>query len=106
LGELFDRYISQVLPEKKDKAKQTMQLNWWKSQLGIHRLQDISSPLISECKTRLQKGSTRYGTPRSSTTVNRYLAVISHAYTVAWREWGWVETNPVLNVSKLKEQRG
>ena len=28
LGELVDRYISQVLPEKKDKAKQTMQLNW------------------------------------------------------------------------------
>ena len=28
VGELVDRYISQVLPEKKDKAKQTMQLNW------------------------------------------------------------------------------
>ena len=106
LGELVDRYISQVLPDKKDKEKQTMQLNWWKAQLGTHRLQDISSPVISECKTELQKGSTRYGTPRSAATVNRYLAALSHAYTVARREWNWVNSNPVLNVRRPKEPRG
>lgn len=106
LVELVDRYISQVLPEKRDKAKQTMQLNWWKAQLGTHRLQEISSPVISECKTKLQKGSTRYGTPRSAATVNRYLAALSHAYTVAWREWNWIDHNPVLNVRRLKEPRG
>ena len=83
-----------------------MQLNWWKSQLGTHRLQDISSPLISECKARLQKGYTRNGTPRSAATVNRYLAAISHAYSVARKEWNWVDSNPILNVRRLKEPRG
>ena len=48
LGDLVGYYISKVLPEKKDKTKQTMQLNWSKSQLGTHRLQDISLPLISD----------------------------------------------------------
>jgi len=105
LTELVDRYIFQVLPDKTDKAKQAMQLNWWKAQLGTHKLKNISSPVISKCKIKLQEGSTRYGTPRSSATVNRYLAVLSHAYTVALREWGWVNTNPVLNVRRLKEPR-
>ena len=105
-GELVERYISEVLPYKKDIVGQTIQLNWSKSQLGDYRLCDLSSAMISECKSELQKGNTHYGTPRSSATVNRYLAVLSHAYTMARKEWGWVDNNPVLNVRRLKEPRG
>ena len=35
-----------------------------------------------------------------------YLAAISHVYTIAWREWNWINHNPVLNIKKLKEPRG
>jgi site-specific recombinase XerD len=38
--------------------------------------------------------------------VNRYLAVLSHAFTVATKEWGWVDENPVRKISRLKEPRG
>lgn len=38
--------------------------------------------------------------------MNRYLAILSHVFTVAVKEWGWIEENPVLKVSKMKEPRG
>jgi integrase len=106
LAELIDQYLSQILPEKKDIDRQTIQLNWWKAQLGNFKLYDISTSMISECRTELQRGNTHYGTPRSGTTVNRYLAAISHVYTIAWKEWNWVDHNPVLNVRRYKEPRG
>ena len=106
LGELVDRYISQILPDKKDIVGQTQQLNWWKTQLGDSRLSAISPAMISECRSKLQKGDTHYGSPRSAATVNRYLAALSHAFTIAWKEWGWINFNPVLNTRKLKESRG
>lgn len=36
----------------------------------------------------------------------RYLAVFSHAFTVAVKEWGWIESNPVLKATKPTEPRG
>src|SRR5262245_39071439 len=41
-----------------------------------------------------------------ASTVRRYLAVLSHAFTVAVQEWEWVPENPFLKVSKPKEPRG
>lgn len=43
---------------------------------------------------------------RTPATVNRYLAVLSHMFTIAIKEWGWLEVNPILKVNKLKEPRG
>jgi integrase len=106
LSKVIDHYLSQVLLHKKDIARQTIQLNWWKSQIGSLRLCDISPSTFSECRQILQRGNTHYGTPRSAATVNRYLAAISHVYTIAWREWNWINHNPVLNIKKLKEPRG
>ena len=62
LGELVDRYVSQVMPDKKDIAIQTHQLNWWKTHLGDCRLSAVSSAMISECRDELKKGQTQYGT--------------------------------------------
>ena len=53
LGELVDRYISQILPDKKDIVGQTQQLNWWKTRLGDSRLSAISPAMISECRSEL-----------------------------------------------------
>lgn len=106
LGEAIDQYLSQVLPEKKDLARQTIQLNCWKTQLRVHRICDISLATISESRVKLQRGFTHYGAPRSPATVNRYPVAISHVYTVVWKEWNWINSNSVLNIKKLKEPRG
>jgi integrase len=37
--------------------------------------------------------------------VNRYLAVLTHALNLACKEWGWIEHNPALAVSKFKESK-
>ncbi len=107
LGELIDRYIENVLPLKpRSQVKQTAQLTWWSEQLGEYSLDKMTPALIAECRDKLLRGSTSRGTKRAPATVVRYIAVLSHAFTIAVKEWGWVEVNPVLKVSKPKEPRG
>ena len=43
---------------------------------------------------------------RSGATINRYLATLSHMFTVAHKEWRLVSHNPVREISKKKEARG
>ena len=62
-------------------------------------LADITPALVAEHRTILTQG-------RANGTVNRYLAVLSHALTVAVKEWPWCADNPVRKVSKPKEPRG
>jgi integrase len=108
LAELVDRYEEQVLAEK-PKAKrldQERHLRWWREKLGPYRLADVTPGLIGEQRDVLSKGTTHYARRRSAGTVNRYLTSLSHAFTIAVREWGWVNENPVRNVKKLTEPGG
>jgi integrase len=47
-----------------------------------------------------------YFPERTPATVNRYLASLSLVLSYAVKECGWLEINPMLRVSKLKEPRG
>jgi integrase len=107
LGQLIDRYIRDVLPQKKkSQKKQTAQLQWWKEVIGSYLLADISPALIGEKRDELSNGMTYRGTKRSPATVVRYLSALSHAFSIAVKEWGWLEDSPMRKVSKLKESRG
>jgi len=107
VAEMINRYIENVIPTKpKNAAACTAQLNWWKEQIGHCLLSDLTPSLIGEQRDKLLKGSTFKGTPRSPSTVVRYLAAISHALTVAVKEWGWLEASPMQKVIKPKEPRG
>jgi len=107
LGELVDRYIRDVLPQKKkSQKKQTAQLLWWKDQIGSYLLSDITPALIGEKRDELLRGITYRKTQRSPATVVRYLSALSHAFTIAVNEWGWLEDSPMRKVAKLKEARG
>jgi integrase len=106
LGELIDRYIkAELLKKPKSLEKQKAQLEWWKQQLGVKTLIDITGPVITECKERLLEGTTYRGTVRSGATANRYLAALSHAFTKSV-EWGWIDSNPLAKVSREKESQG
>lgn len=107
LGELVDRYIRDVLPQKKKSLKkQSAQLLWWKAQIGTYSLADVTPALIAEKRDELFRGMTFRGTQRSPATVVRYLSALSHAFTVAVKEWGWLEDSPMRKVTKLREARG
>ncbi len=57
-------------------------------------LTNITPRQISEYKVKRRKDGV---SPR---TINYELTIISHAFNVAMREWGWVENNPVSMVKK------
>jgi len=107
LAELIDRYCQDVLPAKpKALRKQTALLQRWKTEIGDHSLIDVTPSLIAECRDKLARETTLRGKPRSSATVNRYMAALSVAFTVAVKEWGWLEDSPMRKVTKPKEARG
>ena len=107
LGELVDRYLRDVLPSKpKSERDQKRQLLWWKQQLGHYVLADVTAVVIAEHRDKLTRGLTPQGRQRSPATTNRYISALSHALTIAMREWGWLDDNPMRKVSKLKEPRG
>ena len=107
LGELIDRYIKDIMPTKpKSGEKQRSQLEWWKQELGHYFLADISPALIGEKRDMLLGGTTRLKKKRSNATVVRYLAALSHALSVAVKEWAWLDDSPMRKVRKPKESRG
>ena len=107
LGEVVGRYLRDVLPAKPRSEKdQKRQLKWWKEQLGDFLLADVTPALIAEYRDKLAKGVTPRGTQRSPSTVNRYLAALSHALSIAVKEWGWLDDNPIRKVRKPREPRG
>lgn len=107
-ADLADRFVRETLSKKSATAKkiQTAQIKWWKKELGSHTLADITPALITEGRDKLLSGTTKRGTPRSPATVVRYMAALSHAFTVAVNEWGWLEDSPMRKVSKPTEPRG
>ncbi len=107
LGDAIERYIKDVIPTKpKNTVNQVGQLKWWKDNLGDYSLADVTPALIAQYRDKLAKTSSQRSDTRSPATVNRYLAVLSHLFTMAIKEWGWVEENPLRKVTKPKESRG
>jgi integrase len=106
--ELIERYEKEILPRKpKSIIDQKIQLNWWKENIGAYLLSDLTPSLIIEYRTKLlSEPSKRGGLKRTDATANRYFAVLSHCLTIAFKEWEWIQENPILRVKKLKEPRG
>lgn len=109
LEELVDTYLKQIAPHgrhTKNLKRQASQLRWWVEQAGETRLSDVTPALIGDLKRQLLNTPVPSGRRRSPATVNRYLAALSRVFSVAVKELGWVETNPVRKVERLSESRG
>ncbi len=97
--QLLERYKETVIPRQKDQVNPTRHANFWIEQLGDLKLNRLTRAVLVEVRDELAKD-------KAPSTVNRYLAVISHACTLAEREWEWMESNPVRKVGRLKEPQG
>jgi integrase len=107
LADLVDRYIKDIFPTKPKQVKsQKRQLLWWREQLGDYALADITTASLTQCRDKLLTEINSKGVVRNPATVVRYMAALSHAYTIAVTEWQWLESNPMRNVKKPKESRG
>jgi len=107
LGDLIDRYIRDVLPTKpKQAVDQKQQLEWFKAEIGAHTLADVTPAKIVECRDKLLTETLKTGKTRAPATVVRYLAALSHAFTIAVNEWGWLDDSPLRKVKKPALPRG
>jgi integrase len=107
LAELVDRYIKDVLPGKPKKAiDKTQQLTWWKERLGYYVLAEVTPALIVQYRDELSNGITYRGTQRTPATVVQYMLALSHAFTIAVNEWGWLEDSPMRKVKNPTPSRG
>ena len=107
-SDLATRYIKTAIGNKSPKVRiqYQQQLKKWCEMIGDRSLAEINPAVISECREKLSEEKTHLGKIRSSASINRYMAVLSSIFSVAVREWQWVEENPVKKIKKLKESEG
>ncbi len=111
VADMIDRYLKRI---EKDNPKRVQDvkpmLEWWKAQIGYCVLADLSKSLITEKIEGLagRERELKDGTVKaiSPARVNRYIAALSHACTIACNEWEWLENHPFTKVKKMKEPRG
>ncbi|MFT4551880.1 MAG: integrase [Chlamydiales bacterium] len=105
-ADLIDRYVENILPPRKRSSQERYtHLEWWKERLGSYLLSEVTPAVIAQTRDCLAKATTCRGTQRSPAQVVRHLASLSHAFTIAVKEWEWVEDNPLRKVTKPKENR-
>lgn len=107
LNDLIDRYIEEILPNKPLSAKnQESQLNWWRAEIGSYSLIDVTPDVLSKCRNKLLTEMGQRGKPRGPATTVRFMAALSHAFSIAQKEYQWIDHNPMTMVTKPKEPRG
>jgi integrase len=107
LSDLVDRYVKDILPSKPKQLKdQSLQLGWFKAEIGAYTLADITPAVITQCRDKLLAEINSKGKIRTPATVVRYMAALSHAFSIAVNEWQWLEDSPIRKVKKPKESRG
>src|SRR5215510_8812888 len=103
LGKAFERYSEEILLYKRPSTQrsQRYQIKRLQRLLGATTLLvDISPARIRAlCEQLKQAGA-------SPATVVRYLALLSHLYSVAIREWEMLDNNPCRLITKPREPRG
>lgn len=96
--EMMDRYMAEhSIPNKASSEKDRSSLTHLLPFFGSYRISQIKPSRINEYKgkRRLEEAS--------PCTINRELALMKHAYSLALKEWEWVHDNPVKKVSMEKE---
>ena len=99
----LDRYVKEVVPTKKagSQRRDIGRAEFLKSKLGGYSLAALNAELIAEFRDeRLAEG-------KANNTVRLELALLSHMYTIAIKEWSLgLISNPVLNIRKPSPGQG
>ena len=103
LSSAIDRYLKEVTPAKKASTQKAEQgrAKQIKTELGRYSLAALNTDIISTYRdSRLEEG-------KSNNTVRLELALLSHIFTTAIKEWNMgIVINPVLNIRKPSAGQG
>ncbi|NOU15340.1 MAG: site-specific integrase [Methylococcaceae bacterium] len=105
IADMIDRYLSSAKLTKVQDEHIGLHLRRWKDEIGFMVLADVNADTITAIKEKLLNEEFR-GKPRSSTTVLRYMASLSTVFTIAVKDWAWLEDSPMKNITKPKPARG
>ena len=119
---LVQRYRDTVMNDVRtsNRATREQHLTWWDRRFAGRTLAEITPDLVAEARDALAAEKFTRGKlrtvkgkeiapkeyTRSGATINRYLATLSHLFSVAVKEWRLLDRNPVGDISKKKEARG
>lgn len=87
-------------------------LAWWKSEVGFIMLSHFKSAAVLEGQQKLMRRERQRKDAQGNTcqlspaTVNRYLVALHTAVKFGVHPLGWISTNPVHGINKLKEAAG
>lgn len=97
LSQLLELYEREVVPTKKGaKREKNMVRVMLRDRLARVSLRALNAEHIAEWRDR------RLGQV-SASSVNREMNTLSHALSVARREWRWLKTNPVSDVRRPRQ---
>jgi integrase len=116
MAEMIERYCRDFLTGKST-ADTRIRLEWWKRQIGHMKISAVKPSVVLECRDKLKndpivtvkvvKGKeVKTERPRNVATCNRYMAALSTAFTTATKEMQWAKSNPVAEISSLREAKG
>ena len=96
--DMMDKYMQEYsIPKKASSKRDQASLLHLKPFLGNRLLPEVTPTLLNEYKVmRRLEGA-------APATINRELALVKHAYSLAVREWEWTRDNPVKKISMEKE---
>ncbi len=107
LSAALDRYAREVTPTKKPSSRESelRRVGTVKRVLGSYSMAALSSDLVADFRDRRLAGDidakTGQRRPRAANTVRLELALLSHVFTVAIKEWRLgLAYNPVQNIRK------
>ncbi|WP_027469163.1 tyrosine-type recombinase/integrase [Deefgea rivuli] len=95
VGEMLEKYIIEELPKKRGERQDTLRMR------RIQRdelLADVSLRVIAP--SDIAEWRDRRLAKVSSASVLRELSTLSHAFTIAMKEWGWIRLNPCHAINK------
>ena len=105
--EMIDRYIKEASVVRPNTVRnQSSHLSWWRQEMGHCYLDNVRPAVLIEYRSKLLSGVSCRGKPRAVATVNRYFSTLSRVFSVAVKEWEWLDGSPLQNISKLEEPAG
>ncbi|OPX97428.1 MAG: Tyrosine recombinase XerC [Syntrophorhabdus sp. PtaB.Bin006] len=84
-------------PNKASYGRDALSIKHLLPSFADYYVTDITPKLIQQYKTKRRRENA------SPCSINRELALMKHAYTLAINEWEWAQNNPVKQVSLEKE---